>query len=97
MAKVETHDSIPDKNEGLSKASRADQFFKGNKLELKLLLRIIKMGFAHRYRMIIAILATAGASIFQLFIPRHVGDAVDTAQGLLALNSSANTGAEEAL
>ena len=97
MTKVDTHNSIPDEHDGLSRASRADQFSKGNKLELKLLLRIIKMGFAHRYRMVIAILATAGASIFQLFIPRYVGDAVDNAQGLLALNNSATTNAEEAL
>ena len=47
--------------------------------------------------MVIAILATAGASIFQLFIPRYVGDAVDNAQGLLALNTPATTNAEEAL
>ena len=97
MTKVDTHKSIPDEHDGLSRSSRADQFSKGNKLELKLLLRIIKMGFAHRYRMVIAILATAGASIFQLFIPRYVGDAVDNAQGLLALNNSATTNAEEAL
>ena len=97
MTKVDTHNNIPDEHDGLSTASRSDQFSKGNKLELKLLLRIIKMGFAHRYRMVIAILATAGASIFQLFIPRYVGDAVDNAQGLLALNNSATTNAEEAL
>ena len=82
MTKVDTHSSIPDEHDGLSRSSRADQFSKGNKLELKLLLRIIKMGFAHRYRMVIAILATAGASIFQLFIPRYVGDAVDNAQAV---------------
>ena len=97
MAKVDTDNSIPHESEGLSKASRADQFSKGNKLELKLLFRIISMGLAHRYRMAIAISATAGASIFQLFIPRYVGDAVDNAQGLLASNSFADTGAEEAL
>ena len=79
MAKVDTDNSIPHESEGLSKASRADQFSKGNKLELKLLFRIISMGLAHRYRMAIAISATAGASIFQLFIPRYVGDAVDNA------------------
>ena len=97
MAKVDTDNSIPHESEGLSKASRADQFSKGNKLELKLLFRIISMGLAHRYRMAIAILATTGASIFQLFIPRYVGDAVDNAQGLLVSNSFTNTGAEEAL
>ena len=94
MAKVDTDNSIPHESEGLSKASRADQFSKGNKLELKLLFRIISMGLAHRYRMAIAISATAGASIFQLFIPRYVGDAVDNAQGLLASNSFTDTGAE---
>ena len=97
MAKVDTDNSIPHESEGLSKASRADQFSKGNKLELKLLFRIISMGLAHRYRMAIAISATAGASIFQLFIPRYVGDAVDNAQGLLASNSFTDTGAEAAL
>ncbi len=42
MTKVDTHNSIPDEHDGLSRSSRADQFSKGNKLELKLLLRIIK-------------------------------------------------------
>ena len=97
MAKVDTDNSIPHESEGLSTESRADQFSEGNKLELKLLFRIISMGLAHRYRMAIAISATAGASIFQLFIPRYVGDAVDNAQGLLVSNSFTNTGAEEAL
>ena len=44
MTKVDTHNRIPDEHDGLSRSSRADQFSKGNKLELKLLLRIIKMG-----------------------------------------------------
>ena len=97
MAKVDTDNSVPHESEGLSTESRADQFSEGNKLELKLLFRIISMGLAHRYRMAIAISATAGASIFQLFIPRYVGDAVDNAQGLLVSNKFTNTGAEEAL
>ena len=46
VTKLDTHKSIPDEHDGLSRSSRADQFSKGNKLELKLLLRIIKMGFA---------------------------------------------------
>jgi len=68
---------------GLNNTPRAEQFAEGNKLELGLLLRITKMGFAHSTRMFVALSATIAACVFQLFIPRYVGDAVDYAQGLL--------------
>tara|TARA_S200000501_G_scaffold98956_1_gene92407 strand:+ start:562 stop:2463 length:1902 start_codon:yes stop_codon:yes gene_type:complete len=68
---------------GLNNTPRAEQFAEGNKLEFGLLVRIAKMGFAHSIRMFIALSATIAACVFQLFIPRYVGDAVDYAQGLL--------------
>jgi ATP-binding cassette subfamily B protein len=68
---------------GLNNTPRAEQFAEGNKLEFGLLVRIAKMGFSHSTRMFIALSATIAACVFQLFIPRYVGDAVDYAQGLL--------------
>jgi ATP-binding cassette subfamily B protein len=76
-------DTAPPSDEGLDTVSRAQQFAEGNKLEVDLLWRIARMGFTHHWRMAIAMGATVTASIFQLFIPRYVGEAVDLAQGLL--------------
>jgi ATP-binding cassette, subfamily B, multidrug efflux pump len=84
-------------NEGLDDTSRADQFAEGSKLEVGILLRIARMGLAHRWRMAIAVFATIAAAIFQLFIPRYVGQAVDQAQGLLGLGDASASAAQEAL
>ncbi len=83
--------------EGLSQTPRAQQFEYGKKLEVKLLLRIGRMGFAHTGRISVALAATVAASIFQLFIPRYVGDAVDYAQGLLVTGIESAENAESAL
>ena len=83
MSSVNNSDETSVIEIGLNNTPRAEQFAEGNKLELGLLLRITKMGFAHSTRMFVALSATIAACVFQLFIPRYVGDAVDYAQGLL--------------
>ena len=67
----------------LSSPSRSQAFREGRKLELATLLRIVKMAMRHRVRMTMAVLATFAAALFQLFIPRYVGAAVDNAHGLI--------------
>jgi ATP-binding cassette, subfamily B, multidrug efflux pump len=84
-------------DEGLDSTSRADQFAEGSKLEIGVLLRITRMGLAHRWRMAAAVIATIAAAIFQLFIPRYVGQAVDNAQGLLGLGAESASAAQDAL
>ncbi len=79
-----TSDTELNNNETLSVVPRADQFADGKKLEIRLLIRIAKMGFAYHWRISIAIVATIAASVFQLFIPRYIGEAVDHAQSLLS-------------
>jgi len=71
--------SVPE----LSPPSRSQAFREGRKLELATLWRITKMGLRHRRRMTMAVVATIAATLFQLFIPRYVGDAVDNAHGLI--------------
>jgi ATP-binding cassette subfamily B multidrug efflux pump len=83
--------------DGLSNTPRAQQFAEGNKLEVGILWRILRMGLAHRWRMATAVGATIAAAIFQLFIPRYVGEAVDHAQGLLGLGTVSPEMAQEAL
>ena len=83
MSSVNNSDQSSVTEIGLNNTPRAEQFAEGNKLEFGLLVRIAKMGFAHSTRMFIALSATIAACVFQLFIPRYVGDAVDYAQGLL--------------
>ena len=83
MSSVNNSDQSSVTEIGLTNTTRAEQFAEGNKLEFGLLVRIAKMGFAHSIRMFIALSATIAACVFQLFIPRYVGDAVDYAQGLL--------------
>ena len=83
MSSVNNSDQSSVTEIGLNNTPRAEQFAEGNKLEFGLLVRIAKMGFSHSTRMFIALSATIAACVFQLFIPRYVGDAVDYAQGLL--------------
>ena len=83
MSSVNNSDQSSVSELGLNNTPRAEQFAEGNRLEFGLLVRIAKMGFAHSIRMFIALSATIAACVFQLFIPRYVGDAVDYAQGLL--------------
>ena len=46
--------------------------------------RITRMAFAYRWRMALAIVGTIFAAIAQIVIPRLVGEAVDSANGMLA-------------
>ena len=55
-----------------------------SKLDTAVLYRITAIAFRHRVRMAIAISSTIVASVFQLYIPQYLGQAVDQAQGLLA-------------
>ena len=55
-----------------------------SKLDTAVLYRITAIAFRHRVRMAIAIGSTIVASVFQLYIPQYLGQAVDQAQGLLA-------------
>lgn len=57
------------------------------------LVRLISMGLAHPWRLGMAVLASGAAVFFQLKIPQLVGNAVDTAVGLLDVS---NTGGEDA-
>ena len=55
-----------------------------SKLDTAVLYRITAIAFRHRFRMTIAIGSTIVASVFQLYIPQYLGQAVDQAQGLLS-------------
>ena len=97
MSSVNNSDQSSVTEIGLNNTPRAEQFAEGNKLEFGLLVRIAKMGFAHSIRMFIALSATIAACVFQLFIPRYVGDAVDYAQGLLLDTSNVAADPQAAL
>ena len=58
--------------------------------------RIMKMTFAYPWQCAIAIVSTIIACIFQLAIPRLLGNAVDQAQGILSKGTNGGT-AEAAL
>jgi ATP-binding cassette subfamily B protein len=77
--------------------SRAEQYKVARKLDLHILNRIIRIVLHYPVRVTIALVATIMASLFQLFIPRYVGQAVDNAQGLLGVNTAAANEIEAAL
>ena len=77
--------------------SRAKQYKAARKLDLHILSRIIRIVLHYPVRVTIALVATIMASLFQLFIPRYVGQAVDNAQGLLGVNTAAANEIEVAL
>jgi ATP-binding cassette, subfamily B, multidrug efflux pump len=52
--------------------------------DFRILLRVLRMALRYRRGMAIAVATTIVAAAFQLLIPRYLGQAVDTAQGLLA-------------
>lgn len=81
----------------LSPPSRSKAFTEGRKFALGTLWRIIKMALHYRGRMAAAVLATIAASLFQLFIPRYVGAAVDNAHGLIGQTARQTELASEAL
>lgn len=61
------------------------------------LMRITRMAFAHRLRLTVALVATVCAASAQLVIPQLIGQAVDSAAGLLALGGAQADAAREAL
>ena len=80
-----------------SPASRAEEFRTARKLDPGILGRIIRLVLHYKTRVAIAFAATLASSLFQLFIPRYVGQAVDNAQGLLGANSAPSSDIETAL
>ena len=77
--------------------SRAEQYRAARKLDLGILSRIVRIVLNYPVRVVIAFAATLASSLFQLFIPRYVGQAVDHAQGLLGVNAAATNEIETAL
>ena len=77
--------------------SRAEQYKAARKLDLHILSRIIRIVLHYPVRVTIALVATIVASLFQLFIPRYVGKAVDYAQGLLVVKTAEANEIEVAL
>ena len=80
-----------------SPASRAEEFRTARKLDPGILGRIIRLVLQYKARVAIAFAATLASSLFQLFIPRYVGQAVDNAQGLLGADSAPSSDIETAL
>ncbi len=80
-----------------SPASRAKEFRTARKLDPGILGRIIRLVLHYKARVAIAFAATLASSLFQLFIPRYVGQAVDNAQGLLGADSAPSSDIETAL
>jgi ATP-binding cassette, subfamily B, multidrug efflux pump len=52
--------------------------------DIAILRRVLAMALRYRAGMAIALATTIVAAVFQLLIPQYLGDAVDSAQGLLA-------------
>ena len=77
--------------------SRAEQYRAARKLDLGILSRIVRIVLHYPVRVAIALTATLASSLFQLFIPRYVGQAVDHAQGLFGVNAAATNEIEAAL
>jgi ATP-binding cassette subfamily B multidrug efflux pump len=77
--------------------SRAEQYRAARKLDLGVLSRIVRTVLHYPVRAAIAFAATLTSSLFQLFIPRYVGQAVDNAQGLFGVNPAATNEIEAAL
>ena len=80
-----------------SPASRAEEFRTARKLDFGILARIIRFVLHYKARVAIAVAATLASSLFQLFIPRYVGQAVDNAQGLLGTGPTTSGDIETAL
>ena len=80
-----------------SPASRAEEFRTARKLDFGILAQIIRFVLHYKARVAIAVAATLASSLFQLFIPRYVGQAVDNAQGLLGTGPTTSGDIETAL
>jgi ATP-binding cassette subfamily B multidrug efflux pump len=67
------------------------------RLGLNSLMRISKMALRYRVQFTLAIIAVIIAGIFQLLLPRYLGQSVDYATGLLSGVAASQTAAEDAL
>jgi hypothetical protein len=65
--------------------------------DFQILWRIVRIAMRNRVRLAIAVAATLGGAAFQLLIPQLLGDAVDSALGLLDAASASPEAAREAL
>jgi len=74
----------------------ADEY-RGQRDDFRILWRIVRIVLRNRLRVTIAIAATLAAAAFQLLIPQLLGDAVDSALGLLGAASAGPEAAREAL
>ena len=70
---------------------------RGQRDDFQILWRIVHLAMRHRGRVAIAVVATLAAAAFQLLIPQLLGDAVDSALGLLNAASAPPAVAREAL
>ena len=70
---------------------------RGQRDDFQILWRIVRLAMQHRGRVAIAVAATLAAAAFQLLIPQLLGDAVDSALGLLNAASAPPAVAREAL
>jgi ATP-binding cassette subfamily B protein len=66
-------------------------------VSVNVILRILRMAARHRAAMTLGTACAIVAAVFQLLIPRFLGDAVDHAQGLLAQAATGRDAAEAAL
>ena len=71
--------------------------YRGQRDDFRILWRIIRIVLRNRLRVAIAIAATLAAAAFQLLIPQLLGDAVDSALGLLGAASAGPEAARDAL
>lgn len=71
--------------------------YRGQRDDFRILWRIVRIVLRNRLRVAIAIVATLAAAAFQLLIPQLLGDAVDSALGLLGAASAGPEAAREAL
>jgi len=71
--------------------------YRGQRDDFRILWRIVRIALRNRLRVAIAVAATLAAAAFQLLIPQALGDAVDSALGLLGTASAGPEAAREAL
>ncbi len=71
--------------------------YSGQRDDFRILWRIVRIAMRNRAHVAIAVVATLAAAAFQLLIPQLLGDAVDSALGLLGAASASPGAAREAL
>jgi ATP-binding cassette subfamily B protein len=95
-AKIKSAEEILESNRG-GMDYRVPTLDGDYKLGLSSLTRIAKMALGYRVQFPLAIAAVIIAAMFQLYIPRFLGEAVDHATGLLGGAQASGSAAEEAL